>query len=164
MSGKEDAEANSGAELSIKAEDARNVASLHRYAPSRSTTLGLVSPYDAASRSGEPRLALSSRFLQLYPALPHVVLFCMHRSVMNKLRLPDEGEDMQDFASSVPRIYLPRTPVNRPPSGSLGTFYEGEPREGAEPLRRRRRLVALTFAERLLGRPHRSVGALQHIL
>jgi hypothetical protein len=113
VSGKENAEANSGAELSIKAEDARNVASLHRYAPSRNTTLGLVSPYDAASRSGEPRLALSSRFLQLYPALPHVVLFCMHRSVMNKLRLSDEGEDMQDFAFSVPRILLPRTPLNK---------------------------------------------------
>ena len=47
MSGKENAEANSGAELAIKAEDARSVASLHRYAPSRNTTLGLVSPYDA---------------------------------------------------------------------------------------------------------------------
>jgi len=37
----------------------------------------------------------------------------MHRSVVNKLRLPDEGEDMQDFASSVPRSILPRTRVNR---------------------------------------------------
>ena len=112
MSGKENAEANSGAELDIKAEDARSVASLHRYAPSRNTTLGLVSPYDAASRSGEPRLALSSRFLQLYLALLHVVLFCMHRSVVNKLRPSDEGEDMQDFASSIPRIILLRGWVN----------------------------------------------------
>jgi hypothetical protein len=44
VSGKENAEANSGAELNIKAEDARNVANLHCYAPSRNTTLNLVSP------------------------------------------------------------------------------------------------------------------------
>jgi hypothetical protein len=113
--GKENAEANSGAELNIKAEHARSIASLLRYAISLNTTGGLVYPYDAASRSGEPRLALSSRFLQLYSGLLHGVLFCMHRSVMNKLRLPDEGEDMQDFASSVPRIFLPRTPVNKLP-------------------------------------------------
>ncbi len=113
MSGKENAEANARAELNIKAEDARSVASLLRYALSLNTTFGLVSPYVAASRRGEPRLALSSRFLQLYPALLHVVLFCMHRSVVNKLRLPDEGEVMQDFASSVPRMHLPRTPVNK---------------------------------------------------
>jgi hypothetical protein len=113
VSGKENAEANSGAELDIKAKGARSAGSLRRYAPSRNTTLGLISPYDAASRSGEPRLALSSRFLQLYPGLLHGVLFCMHRSVVSTLRLPDEGEDMQDFASSVPRIFLPRTPVNK---------------------------------------------------
>ena len=69
---------------------------------------------------------------------------------------------------------FPRTPLGRSsqnltfhalgfpihPSGSLGTFYEGELREGAEPLRRRRRLLALTFAERLLSRP---LGALQDV-
>ena len=37
-------------------------------------------------------------------------------------------------------------------------------REREQPLRRRRRLFALTFAERLLSPRHRSVGALQHLL
>ncbi len=46
----------------------------------------------------------------------------MHRSVVNKLRLPDEGEDMQDFASSVPRIFLPRTSVNKGIREGRGTY------------------------------------------